>query len=121
MMPLDPQQDSHLVDSQGRCLGTVSIERIEGDRVFAAFVSGKDFAAVDSLFGEFEEAVNDQLFHEADRLSLAIDALGLRLTSVDGKDSLELRDVQIMNATNLSCRVPNLFLVQASRAAAHAG
>jgi hypothetical protein len=120
-MPLDPQEELRLIDSQGRCLGSVSIERIEGDRVFGEFVASADFADASAMFREFEEAVNDQLFPEADRLSREIDALGLRLASADVNDSLLLGDVQIMNDTDLSCRVPNLGLTQVLQATAHAG
>jgi len=120
-MPLDPQQDVRLVDAQGRCLGSVSIERIEGDRVFGQLVADLDFTAVRQVFQEFEDAVNNQLFAEADRLSREIDELGLRLASVDGSEALQLGDVQLMNGSDLSCRVPNLGLTQAVRATAHAG
>lgn len=120
-MALDPQQNLHLIDSSGNTLGSVSIVRIEGDRVFAQFSAGAGFARVATKLREFEEAVNDQLFDEADRLSREIDSLGLRLASVDGINSLQLEDVQIMNGTDLSCRVPNLGLTQSTQEAAHAG
>lgn len=119
-MALDPQQELHLVDAQGNPLGSVSIDRIEGDQVFARFCAAAGFARVQLNFREFEEAVNDQLFHEADRLSREIDSLGLRLASVDGTNSLQLEDVQIMNDTDLSCRVPNLGLTQSKQEATHA-
>jgi len=65
-MALDPQQNLHLIDSPGNMLGSVSIVRIEGDRVFAQFSAGAGFARVELKLREFEEAVNDQLFDEAD-------------------------------------------------------
>ncbi len=120
-MSLDPRQDLRLKDGQQRCLGRVSIVRIEGDRVFGTFVAEPDFQLVASIFRDFEEAVNNQLFREVDRLACDIEALDLRLTSADGNDSLDIGDVQIMNGTDLTCRVPNLGLTQSPRAAAHAG
>lgn len=120
-MALDPQQELHLVDATGKTLGSVSIERIEGDRVFARFSPASDFAGAQLKFRQFEEAANDQLFHEVDRLSREIDSLGLRLASVDGTNSLHLDDVQIMNDADLSCRVPNLGLTQSEQEVVHAG
>jgi hypothetical protein len=112
MMPLDPQQRLCLIDSQSRCFGDVSITRIEGDRVFAKFTARADFSAVSPVFDELEQAANDQMFTLAGELSKKIDVLGLRLTSADGGEQLELCDVQIMNGSDLCCRVPNLALMQ---------
>jgi hypothetical protein len=61
-MALDPHRDLYLIDMQGRLLGTVWIERIEGDRVFARFDAATAYSAVQSVFADFENAVNDQLF-----------------------------------------------------------
>ena len=117
-MPLDPQQTVFLADAQGRSLGTVSLARIEGNRVFGRFAPDTTFATVQSLFEQFEQAVNDQLFVETESLSSQIDGLGLRLTGPNATEQLALSDVQIMNAVDLSCRVPNLALTQIPRAVA---
>ncbi len=117
-MPLDPQETAFLTDAQGRSLGRVSIGRIEGDRVFGRFAPEAEFASVRWLFAEFEQAVNDQVFSEADRLAGEIDRLGLRLSGAGGAEGLELRDVQIMEASVFCCRVPNLALTQVPRAVA---
>jgi len=119
-MPLDPEQMARLVDSTGRHLGDVFIERIEGNRLYARFCRVQGFSAVESLFLDWEEAVNDQMFSIVDRLSGRIDQLGLRLMSSDGVDVLEVSDVQIMNGHDLCCRVPNLVLMQHSRTMAEA-
>lgn len=119
-MPLDPRQTVRLTDSKGRYLGAVSIQRIEGNRVFARFSPAADFALVERLFLDLEEAANDQLFSSVDQISGDVDRLGLRLASEDCSEQLELRDVQIMNRHDLSCRVPNLALIQTSRAIAEA-
>ena len=120
-MPIDPQQDVQLMDVRGHRLGSVAIQRIEGDRVFGRFSAGPDFAAVEGMFQQFEDAVNDQLFPEADRVGRQIDQLGLRLSSADGSETLQLGDVQIMNGSDFLCRIPNLGLIQATRATTHAG
>lgn len=117
-MPLDAQQAVYLIDAQGRCLGEVVIERIERDRVFGEFRREADFEAVRRLFGELEEAVNEQLFGEADRLSREIDQLGLHLTGSGATEQLSVCDVQVMHASAFCCRVPNLALTQIRRAVA---
>ena len=117
-MPLDPQGTVYLTDAQGRSLGQVFIERIEGDRVFGRIAPHADFAAVRALFEELEAAANGQLFSEADRLADEIDRLGLHLTGYGAAEDLAVCDVQIMAESALSCRVPNLALTQLPRAVA---
>ncbi len=120
-MALDPQRTVYLTDPTGRRLGGVSISRIEGDRVHGRFAAFDQFDAVREIFEEFEEAVNEQLFHEAERLSGQIDELRLFLTSDEPRETLELVDTQIMNGVDFSCRVPNLGITQSRRATAQVG
>ncbi len=117
-MPLDPRGAVHLTDGQRRSLGQVFIERTEGDRVLGRFLPQADFGVVRSLFEEFEEAVNGQMFTEADRLAGQIDRLDLHLTGASVADQLAVCDVQIMGESGFSCRVPNLALTQNPRAGA---
>ena len=113
-MPLDPAQTARLLDSDSGHLGDVAIERIEANRLYGRLSRVRDFAAVETLFLDLEEAVNGQVFSIVDRLCGEIDRLGLRLTSPDGTDRLEVTDVQIMNGNELCCRVPDLVLMQGS-------
>jgi hypothetical protein len=117
-MPLDPRQTALLTDAQGRLLGQVAIDRIEGNRLFGHFTAGVDFGAVRSLFQELEATVNDQVFGEADRLAQQIDCLGLRLAGSGAAEQLALRDVQIMSVSAFCCEVPGLALTQFPRAVA---
>ena len=120
-MALNPQEELYLIDKNGQRLGSVAIRRIEGDRLSGGFLADKGFAAVGSLFERFESAVNEQLFHEVDRISEEIERLGIRLISKDAHDALRLEDVQIMHGTDISCQVPNLKLTQTTSAAVVAG
>jgi hypothetical protein len=99
-------------------LGRVSIERIEGDRLFGRFVPEADFAAVRSIFEQLEEAADGQLFGEADRRAEQIDRLGLSLKGSGASEELAVCDVQIMGESAFCCRVPNLALTQLHRAVA---
>lgn len=117
-MPLDPQKAVYLTDAQGRELGRVSIDRIEGNRVFGRFTPEAGFAPLRALFAELEEAANDQLFSEADRLYQQIEHLGLRLSGSGPADQLAVCDVQIMNTCAFCCRIPHLALTQIPRAVA---
>jgi hypothetical protein len=120
-MPLDPQQTLDLTDHQGRCLGRVSIDRIEGNRLFGRFTAEQEFVEVQRLFRDLEEAVNDQIFSLVDKLSGDIDRLELKLASPDRAEQLQVCDTQIMNGTDFCCRVPNLGLTQARSATAEVG
>jgi hypothetical protein len=117
-MPLDPQEAVHLTDAQGRQLGRVSIDRIEGNRVFGRFTPEAGFAPLRALFEGLEEAANDQLFSEADRLGQQIDRLGLHLSGSGPAEQLVVCDVQIMNTSAFCCRIPHLALTQVPRAVA---
>jgi len=119
-MPLDPRQTSLLTDACGQSLGQVSIERIEGNRLFGRFTAGADFGGVRCLFEKLEEAVNDQVFGDADRLAEQIDRLDLRLAGTGPAEQLALRDVQIMDGSAFCCKVPGLALAQIPRAVAWA-
>ena len=118
MMALNPQEELFLIDKNGQRVGSVAIRRIEGNRLFGRFVADSGFAAVESHFEKFENAVNEQLFHEVDRISQEIERLGIKLVSKDARDALHLEDVQIMHGTEISCQVPNLKLTQTTSAAA---
>jgi hypothetical protein len=121
MMALNPQEELYLIDKNGQRLGSVAIRRIEGDRLFGRFRADKGFAAVESLFERFENAANDQLFHEVDRIGEEIERLGMQLVSKDADDALRLEDVQIMRGADFACQVPNLQLIQPTPAAVIAG
>ena len=115
-MPLNPQETVYLTNAEWAFLGSLSLERIEGDRVFGRFVPGEDFAPLYELLGQFETAVDEQLFDDADQLREQIDSLGLGLTDSEGTEQLAVCDVQVMEASAFSCRVPNLALTQLPRA-----
>ena len=120
-MALDPREELHLVDKSGQRLGSVAILRIEGDRVYGRFVADKEFGSINSLFASLESAVNNQLFHEVDRISDEIERLEIRLVAEDAKDSLWLEDVQIMDGADVSFHVPHLQLTQLVTDSAPAG
>jgi hypothetical protein len=84
-----------LRDRQGRDLGRVVIERVEGDLVFGRFTPGPDYPQVERLFSEYVEAANDQLLSIVAELDERIGALGLRLHSPDAAALPAIHDVQI--------------------------
>jgi hypothetical protein len=91
---------------KGRRLGSVTIKRREGNLLFARFVPGRDFPAVESLFEQFEEAANSQALAAVDRIDAAIRALGLKLAAAEGEPAVPLSDVQIWSDGQMSCRIP---------------
>jgi hypothetical protein len=108
IVQLQPQQVLELVTARHVPLGRVVVERVQGGLVFAQFSAGPGYAEVKSLFDEFEDAVNQQLFTSADEAATAIAALGLCLRTADGLTCVPVRDVQIMDGHDLSCRLTPL-------------
>jgi hypothetical protein len=94
-----------LVDARGRHLGKVTIERIDGDLLFGRLAAGPGYAVVESLFRQFEEAANDQLFGILDGLAGAISALQPQLRIAENGTGVPVRDLQIMEGHDLSCRL----------------
>jgi hypothetical protein len=93
-----------LRDGRKRLFGQVVIEQIAGGSILGKFSPGPDYPAVQQLFHDFEEMVNQQVFPVADELGAAIDSLEMRLCSPQDARTWEVCDVQIMNGEDLSCR-----------------
>ena len=83
-MALQLSQRFSLQDAQGRDLGTVQVERLEGTLAFGSFAPTPAFDQVAPLFAQFAEAANDQLFGVVADLDEQIAALGLRLNAQTG-------------------------------------
>ncbi len=94
-MSLQGQQVISLYDGQGRDLGRVVVERVEGDLVFGRFTPGPHYPAVASLFAEFIEAANQQLLSVVGELDATIRALGLHLVAPGYPSLPAIEDVQI--------------------------
>ncbi len=103
-MHMRADQKLILRDVRQRPLGQITIGRIEGDLVRGTFAPDAGFAAVARLFRDFEEAVDLQALARVDRLDAAIASLGLFLSSPDGTERLDIRDVQIWSAGSISFR-----------------
>jgi hypothetical protein len=104
-MRLSPGNKFQMSDAQRSALGTVVVQGWQDDWLLGKFAPGPAHAAFARLFADHEESVNDQLFGVADKLESAIEALGLRLSTMDGKDSFPVTQVQIMNDDGFCCKV----------------
>src|SRR5262245_59672460 len=104
-MQLQIEQVVQLVDRQGQQIGQIEIERREEDLIFGRFIPGPAFAAVQSLFEEFEEAVNLQALSVVDELDTAIAALGLHVYTPGDPQRIEVHDVQIWSDGSITYRV----------------
>lgn len=105
-MRLEAGQTLQLTDDQRRRLGQFAIESREGDLLCGRFVAGPDYAAVATLFREFEEAVNCQALSVVDELDAALAALHLRLCEPSGSEGIEIQDAQIWSQGDMTCRLP---------------
>lgn len=69
------------------------------------FAPGSNFRSYEQLFMEFEQATNNQLLVEVDRLECEITELGFYLVGpLPQEDRLEIEDLQIMGS-DVSFRV----------------
>jgi hypothetical protein len=105
IMQSHAEQLFHLMDTQHRQLGQVTVERAENQLLSGKFVPGLAFPAVEPLFRDFEEAVNAQALGVVDQLDRAIAALGLYLCSPDNSQQTPIHDVQIWSDGNITCRL----------------
>jgi hypothetical protein len=94
-----------LFDAQQRQLGQMTVDRRDDRLLFGTFAPGPDFPAVQSLFQDFEEAVNSQALGFVDELDTALAALGMFLQSSDGTRRLAVHDVQIWSDGAMTCRL----------------
>jgi hypothetical protein len=107
-MTLKPNQELSLLDGQGRHLGIVRVERIQGDVVFGLFKPGSAYAQVESLFTEYVAAANEQLLGIVGELDQELAKLNLHLGSAVPGTLPAIHDVQIGDGT-ITFRVgPNL-------------
>jgi hypothetical protein len=86
-----------LIDSHRAALATAQVEESGGLSVGAIDLN-KLSPQIVALFREFEDAVNNQLFSDVDRLQDAIDALAFRARFDDGSESL-IADLQVFPST----------------------
>ena len=93
-----------MTDSNGRDLGTLSVERVEGELLLGTFTPGADYPAVRSIFDGFAEAVEYGALSVVDDFDRRISALGIRVTL--GDRVMPAHDVQIYPDGAASCRVP---------------
>ena len=90
--------------ASGLCLGWFVTEELDGEYARGTFTPGPDFPAVEPLFREFEELVNDQVLSLTDRAMAAIDRLGITAVSPVGR-AVEVHDVQLYSDGVASYRV----------------
>ena len=105
MMQTQAQQTVHLMDSGGRHLGEILIDRTEDQLVFGKFIPGPAFPMVEHLFRAFEEAVELQALGAVDDLDAQVAALGLHLRSSDDLQDIQIYDVQIWSEGGLTFRL----------------
>ncbi|WP_257251960.1 hypothetical protein [Burkholderia cepacia] len=95
----------HLNDCSGNFAGEVTVTSSEGGLMIGNFTPGENFRSYEQLFVEFEQAANNQLFVEIDRLEREIIELGFYLVGpLPNEGRLEIEDLQIMGS-DVSFRV----------------
>lgn len=93
--------------ASGLCIGWFTTEERDGEYVRGTFAPGADFPAVEPLFREFEELVNDQVLSLTDQAMARIDCLGITAVSPSGRET-PIHDLQVYSDGLASYRVlPN--------------
>lgn len=88
-----------LMDCDGNLVGEVTASPSDEARMLGGFTPAPHFRLYEQLFQEFEQAANDQLFLEIDRLEREIAALGFNLVGpFPREDRVEIEDLQIMGS-----------------------
>lgn len=88
-----------LIDQAGAEVGTIVVSSKEGRLVLGDFRPGPGFARYADLFKAHEQAANDMLLLEVDRLEEAIKSLGFSVARTDEPGTrLPIADLQIMGA-----------------------
>jgi hypothetical protein len=98
-----------LVDRDEHALGKIKVQDMQDNLVLGQFFPEPNFAPIQHLFLEYEDAVNQMVFSTLDELEEAIEALGLHLRKSGEEGKLDLYDVQIMNKTDISFKIKEPF------------
>jgi len=95
----------YLNDCSGDLAGEVTVTSADGILMLGNFAPGPHFCSYEQLFMEFEQAANNQLFVEIDRLEREITELGFYLVGpLPQENRLEIDELQIMGS-DVSFRV----------------
>lgn len=103
-MTLTANQIVKLTDGVGRDIGSLTVERIDGDLLLGTFTSGVDYLNVQKVFDGFAEAVEYGALSVVDSFDKQIAALGIRVSLGDW--TVPAHDVQIYPDGAASCRIP---------------
>jgi hypothetical protein len=87
-----------LIDARGNVLATASVVR-EGDHLAGTIDLRDTPVAVRTLFEEFEEIVNGQMFSFLDEIQQKVAALGIKAVSGDGREAA-VTDLQVFPGTS---------------------
>ena len=102
---MKPDQVIDLTGARQQVLGQIRVESEEAGLLLGKFVPGSQFASVERLFRDFEEAADRQALHQVEKLDGAVAALGIRLVCRGSPQPIEVRDVQIWSDGGFSCRL----------------
>ena len=103
---LAPPTTLELSDPQGRRLGTVAVESVEGDLVLGTLTPGPDYDEVAPTFRALAEMVETFSLHWVDEAMGAIDRLGVTVRLDGAGPAIRAGDVQIDSDGGFSCRLP---------------
>lgn len=101
LTPIIPGGVYFLNDANEQVLGTLRVQRIEGDRVFGHFEAKPAFREAAELFAELEEAVQANMMSVADESEQLIESLGLHIKADSGSTLPAIHHVQIYDGNQI--------------------
>src|SRR3954451_4714129 len=95
-----------VADALGRDLGSVAVESVHEGLIIGEFTPGPDYPAVEPVFREFSQMVEDFTLSLIDEAAAAIDRLGVTVRADASRPPVPVWDVQIYPDGGFSCRLP---------------
>ncbi len=94
-----------LVDAQERMLALIEIESMKGDVYCGQIIKNSFATEIQTIFDEFDEIVNGQMFSFLDEIEAKIHSLDLRVVEHLGYPPIPVNDLQISTDGGISFRV----------------
>ena len=93
-----------LQDKRGRKLGTILVERCEGNLRVGKIVPEEWPTDLQEVFSRYEQLINDQVLSILDEVEKEIDAYGFRVSSGSTQNGEPITDLQITSDHRVSFR-----------------
>ncbi|MFN7925826.1 MAG: hypothetical protein U0Q16_37340 [Bryobacteraceae bacterium] len=105
LIELRPGANCSLADYSGVRLGSVRIDRVDGDRVFGKLERFAGFESVRALFRDLDEAIDANVMCAVNEIEQEVEDLGLHLVAVGGGRLPAIHHVQVYDGDTIFFRL----------------